>query len=59
VMKDGAVVEEGPVGEVFGAPQHAYTQSLMSAIPGRDWNRRRSPASLQAAAQASREKETS
>jgi peptide/nickel transport system ATP-binding protein len=35
VMKDGRVVEYGPVGAVFGHPQHAYTQALLSSIPGR------------------------
>jgi len=35
VMKDGEVVEEGPVGRVFGDPQHPYTQALLASIPGR------------------------
>ncbi|MEL6582676.1 MAG: ABC transporter ATP-binding protein [Pseudomonadota bacterium] len=33
VMLRGEVVEEGPVREVIRAPQHAYTQSLIAAIP--------------------------
>jgi microcin C transport system ATP-binding protein len=33
VMLKGRVVEEGPVREVFGAPQHAYTQRLLAAEP--------------------------
>lgn len=34
VMKDGAVVEQGLSAEVFGKPQHPYTQALLAAIPG-------------------------
>ena len=35
VMKDGAVAEQELVGQVFGNPQHPYTQALLSAVPGR------------------------
>jgi peptide/nickel transport system ATP-binding protein len=35
VMKSGEVVEAGPIGKVFGQPQHAYTQALLASIPGR------------------------
>ncbi|MEM9341717.1 MAG: ABC transporter ATP-binding protein [Pseudomonadota bacterium] len=31
VMKDGEIVEAGPTGEIFGNPQHPYTQKLLSA----------------------------
>jgi oligopeptide/dipeptide ABC transporter ATP-binding protein len=36
VMKDGAYVEEGPVGRVFTEPETAYTRALLAAIPRLD-----------------------
>jgi peptide/nickel transport system ATP-binding protein len=33
VMSDGAVVESGPVEQVFRQPRHAYTRSLVAAVP--------------------------
>ena len=35
VMRQGRVVEYGPAHQVFSAPQHAYTQALFAAAPGR------------------------
>ncbi|WP_019647150.1 ABC transporter ATP-binding protein [Novispirillum itersonii] len=37
VMKSGEVVEAGPAARILAAPQHPYTQSLVAAVPGRDW----------------------
>ncbi|MEV0626759.1 ABC transporter ATP-binding protein [Nonomuraea wenchangensis] len=31
VMRGGAVVEEGPAGQVLGAPRHEYTRTLLDA----------------------------
>jgi len=34
VMKDGKAIETGAVDDVFLAPQHDYTRTLLDAIPG-------------------------
>ncbi|PLZ02175.1 microcin ABC transporter ATP-binding protein [Burkholderia sp. WAC0059] len=35
VMEHGRLVESGPVGQIFGAPQHPYTQRLIASRPER------------------------
>lgn len=35
VMEKGRLVEQGPVAEVFAAPQHPYTQKLLASTPQR------------------------
>ncbi len=36
VMKDGKIVETGPVTDVFERPQHPYTCALLAAVPKPD-----------------------
>ena len=33
VMKEGEIVEHGPVGAILHAPQHPYTQNLLLCVP--------------------------
>ncbi|XVV08683.1 nickel ABC transporter ATP-binding protein NikE [Actinoplanes sp. CA-131856] len=33
VMRDGGVVESGPIDDVFHHPQHEYTRALLDAVP--------------------------
>lgn len=36
VMKEGKVIEQGPKGEMFRPPHHAYTDLLLSSVPEMD-----------------------
>ena len=45
VMSRGEMVEIGRTAQVLGEPVHAYTRELLSAVPGRGWER---PAARQA-----------
>jgi len=33
VMREGRIVERGPVARILGAPEHAYTRALLAATP--------------------------
>jgi oligopeptide transport system ATP-binding protein len=48
VMNAGAVVERGPVQQVFEAPAHAYTRELLASIPDADAAPRAGPAAVRA-----------
>ncbi len=46
VLRNGEVVETGATGSVLTAPQHAYTQSLLAAVPTLRTDRKRPLATL-------------
>jgi peptide/nickel transport system ATP-binding protein len=52
VMHRGKVVETGPTAQVCDAPQHAYTQALLSAVPRPDPDAKRMHLRHRYAAQA-------
>jgi oligopeptide/dipeptide ABC transporter ATP-binding protein len=33
VLRQGAVVEQGPCAQIFADPKHPYTRALLEAIP--------------------------
>ncbi|MEQ4618936.1 MAG: ABC transporter ATP-binding protein [Corticimicrobacter sp.] len=39
VMRQGRIVEEGPVAQIFSAPQADYTRALLAAVPNVDARR--------------------
>jgi ABC-type oligopeptide transport system ATPase subunit len=43
VMRLGRIVEQGTAEQIFTAPQHEYTQALLSAVPDIDPAKRRPP----------------
>jgi peptide/nickel transport system ATP-binding protein len=46
VMQRGEIVEQAPVGELFGAPQHPYTRRLLASAPTMKTDRSRPLASV-------------
>jgi len=38
VMQQGRIVEAGPAAQVLTSPREPYTQALLDAAPGRDWD---------------------
>ena len=46
IMYLGRIVEEGATEEIFAAPRHPYTESLVNGVPHPDPDRRRTAAAL-------------
>ena len=44
VMHRGRVVERGSPSQIFDRPEHPYTQRLIAAVPGQQWNPTHDPA---------------
>ncbi|MEK9641995.1 MAG: hypothetical protein VW122_05430 [Paracoccaceae bacterium] len=39
-MRYGEIVETGATDDIFNNPQHSYTQELLAAVPGQNWDRK-------------------
>lgn len=55
VMHLGRIIETGTKAQIFGAPQHPYTRTLLSAVPQPDPTRARSAIRIPAPAPAAQE----
>jgi peptide/nickel transport system ATP-binding protein len=40
VLKGGRIVELGRTADIFANPRHEYTRTLLSSVPGREWQLR-------------------
>jgi peptide/nickel transport system ATP-binding protein len=38
IMQDGRIVEQGQAADILTNPRHPYTQALIEAAPGRNWD---------------------
>lgn len=55
VMRDGRIVEEALVGDLFGAPKAEYTQNLLNSVPHLGKTQHNASADLRSSAEASPE----